>query len=94
MDRYWISREIHGKNKVVIPSAGDLEKYSRQDEKNRNDGFLEEKAEICGRIVKLFHPDCSVNDMVRRSARLMAKDYFDLKKILDAKLAEQRAQKK
>jgi hypothetical protein len=89
VDRYWISRDLHGKNKVVVPSMEDLEKYSKV-EKEEYNLELVEKAEICGRIVKSYDPDCSGDELVKRSARLMAKDMFSLKKILDDRLREKR----
>jgi hypothetical protein len=69
----------------------DLEKYSKVPETlNSADAYLEEKAEICGRIVKLYAPKCSGDELIRRSARLMTKDMFSLKKILDDRLREKR----
>jgi hypothetical protein len=86
-----MSRDFHGKNKVVIPSMDDLEKYSKQVETtNHSDAYLEEKAEICSRIVKSYDPKCSGDELIRRSARLMTKDMFSLKKILDDRLREKR----
>jgi hypothetical protein len=67
----------------------DLEKYSKI-EKEEYDPAMLERAEICSRIVKSYDPDCSGDELIKRSARLMAKDLFSLKKILDDRLREKR----
>lgn len=72
MDRYWISREFHGRNKVVIPSVEDLDKYSKKEEqKKAEEDVLEEKAGICAEIVKLRYPGITDRNVVKEAAKLM-----------------------
>jgi hypothetical protein len=75
---------------MIIPSMNDLEKYSKVEKGEEYDLEMLEKAEICSRIVKSYDPDCSGNDLIKRSAKLMAKDMFSLKKILDDRLRAKR----
>lgn len=79
MDRYWISREVHGMNKVVVPSVDDLEKYSKKEEqKKTKEDELAEKAGICAEIVKRRSPGCSEQEVIREAAKLMHHRLIDL----------------
>jgi hypothetical protein len=82
MDRYWIAREIHGLNKVVIPSVDDFKKYSEKEDQEKPKGsVLEEKAGICAEIAKKRHPEFSKQELVREAAKLMQYRFTDLLKM-------------
>jgi hypothetical protein len=81
MDRYWITREQHGLNKISIPSPDEMKKYCKGEDNPKKDASLASKAEICAEIIKLRSPRYSDREIVHNASELMKLNMDSLLKL-------------
>jgi len=72
MDRYWIARKNKGDVKVEVPSDEESDKYGKKDDlTTQQNDVLEEKADLCAKILKIRHPRMMNRDLARLAVPYM-----------------------
>jgi hypothetical protein len=70
MDRYWITKEQKGLNKIAIPSQDEIKKYRKGADQKPKESPLMSKAEICAEIIRLRNPRFTNKDVVEQAPAL------------------------